>query len=106
LRADPDATLARHCATWAEAEGQVVGVSTMGRTITRLGWAYKKTVGASERAEAARAAWRAAVATWEPDDVLVLDERGANVGRAPTHARAPMPARHATRAPTTPPWRC
>ena len=44
LRADPDATLAQHCVTWAEREGQVVSVSTMGRTITRLGWTYKKNV--------------------------------------------------------------
>ncbi len=43
LAAAPDATLARHCATWAEAEGQVVSVSTMARTIARLGWTYKKT---------------------------------------------------------------
>ena len=42
VRADPDATLAQHCGTWAEAEGQVVSVSTMGRTIARLGWTHKK----------------------------------------------------------------
>ncbi len=42
LQADPDATLARHCATWAEGQGQVVSVSTMGRTIARLGWTHKK----------------------------------------------------------------
>lgn len=45
LRADPDATLAQHCATWAEAQGQVVSVSTMDRTIARLGWTRKKNVG-------------------------------------------------------------
>lgn len=42
LRADADATLAAHCMTWAEREGQLVSVSTMSRTITRLGWTYKK----------------------------------------------------------------
>ncbi len=42
LQADPDATLARHCATWAEGQGQVVSVSTRGRTIARLGWTHKK----------------------------------------------------------------
>jgi len=41
----------------------------------------------------ARAAWRAAVAAWAPDDVLVLDERGANVGLTPTPARAPRNTR-------------
>jgi len=49
MRADPDATLAQHCMTWAEREGQVVSVSTMGRTIARLGWTYKKN-GGRERA--------------------------------------------------------
>lgn len=45
LEAAPDATLAQHCATWAEAQGQVVGVSTMDRTIARLGWTVKKNAG-------------------------------------------------------------
>jgi transposase len=45
LAADPDATLEQHCATWAEAEGQVVSVSTMGRTIARAGWTYRKNAG-------------------------------------------------------------
>ncbi len=49
LRADPDATLAQHCATWAATGGQVVSVSTMGRTIARLGWTHKKN-GGRERA--------------------------------------------------------
>ena len=45
LAADPDATLAQHCATWAQAEGQLVSVSTMDRTIARLGWTHKKNAG-------------------------------------------------------------
>jgi transposase len=45
LEADPDATLAQHCATWAETQGQVVSVSTMWRTIARLGWTHKKNAG-------------------------------------------------------------
>lgn len=45
LAADPDATLVQHCVTWAEAEGQLVSVSTMGRTIARLGWTVKKNAG-------------------------------------------------------------
>jgi len=56
-------------------------------------------VGASERDEAARAAWRAASADWDPDDVVVLDEMGANVGLTPTHARAPRNERAPDRAP-------
>jgi transposase len=42
LRADPDATLAQHCATWAAEQGQVVSVSTLWRAIERTGWTYKK----------------------------------------------------------------
>jgi len=45
LRAAPDATLAQHCATWAEAQGQAVSVSTMDRTIARLGGTHKKNAG-------------------------------------------------------------
>ena len=56
-------------------------------------------MGASERDEAARAAWRAASADWDPDDVVVLDEMGANVGLTPTHARAPRNERAPDRAP-------
>lgn len=56
-------------------------------------------MGASERDEAARAAWRAASADWDPDDVVVLDEMGANVGLTPTHARAPRNERAHDRAP-------
>jgi len=41
LQAAPDATLAQHCATWAQ--GQAISVSTMDRTIARLGWTHKKT---------------------------------------------------------------
>lgn len=43
LQADPDATLAHQCVTWAETEGQVVSIATMWRTIRRLGWTDKKS---------------------------------------------------------------
>ena len=45
LRAEPDATLAQHCVTWAETQGQIISISTMGRTIARLGWTWKKNAG-------------------------------------------------------------
>lgn len=56
-------------------------------------------MGAAERDEAARAAWRAEVAHWEPDDVVVLDEAGTNVAMTPRYARAPRNARAYDRAP-------
>jgi transposase len=42
LEAHPDATLAEHCATWAETQGVRVSVPTMWRAIARLGWTSKK----------------------------------------------------------------
>ena len=51
--------------------------------------AKKKTLTASERDEAARAAWRAEAATVDPADLVVLDETGGHLGYTPAHARAP-----------------
>ena len=42
VRAIPDATLAEHCATWAESTGVTVSVATMCRALQRLGWSLKK----------------------------------------------------------------
>jgi transposase len=44
LRATPDATLAEHCATWAQTTGQTVSLNTMRRAIRRAGWTRKKRV--------------------------------------------------------------
>src|SRR5919206_3233973 len=38
LAAQPDATLAEHCARWAASHGVPVSVPTMFRAIARLGW--------------------------------------------------------------------
>lgn len=57
----------------------------------------KKSLKASERKEAARAAWWEAVATVRPEDLVCLDETGSNLGHTPTHAWAPVGQRaHAT----------
>ena len=39
------------------------------------------------------------MATWDPDDVVVLDEAGTNVALTPRYARAPRGARAHDRAP-------
>ncbi len=39
----PDATLADHCATWAQTQGSAVSVATMSRAIRRLGITVKKS---------------------------------------------------------------
>jgi transposase len=49
----------------------------------------KKSLGASERDAAARAAWRDEVATIRPEDLVFLDETGSHLGYTPTHAYAP-----------------
>ena len=61
--------------------------------------AKKKTLSASERDEAARAAWRAEAATVDPADLVVLDETGSHPGYTPTHARAPRGRRAYAAAP-------
>jgi transposase len=42
LATRPDATLAEHCATWAQQQGVHVSPATMRRAIRRLGWTRKK----------------------------------------------------------------
>ena len=61
--------------------------------------AKKKTLRASERDEAARAAWRAEAATVDPADLVLLDETGSHLGYTPTHAWAPRGARAHAAAP-------
>jgi len=61
--------------------------------------AKKKTLGASERNEVARATWREDVATVPPKDLVFLDETGSHLGYTPTHARAPRGQRAYATAP-------
>jgi len=57
----------------------------------------KKSLRARERNEAARAAWREAVAPVAAKDLVFLDETGSHLGYTPTHAWAPRGERaHAT----------
>ncbi len=58
-----------------------------------------KTVGASERDEGARSAWRRRVARLDPRRLVFVDECGTNVGLAPLRARAPKGERAFGKAP-------
>jgi transposase len=59
LQAHNDATLEQHCAMWELAHGECVSRWTMSRAIKRLGWTRKKkSIGATERNEEERVAWR------------------------------------------------
>jgi len=49
----------------------------------------KKSLRASERKEGVRTAWREAIKTVGPEDLVFLDETGSHLGYTPTHAWAP-----------------
>ena len=90
MAADPDATLAMHCATWEATHGVAVSAATMCRALRRAAAdAQKKTAVARERDEAARAAWRAAVAALDPADLVFFDETSTPLTLTPLRARAP-----------------
>ncbi len=51
--------------------------------------AKKKTLGATERNEEARAAWREQLKHLDARKLVVIDECGSNIGLTPLYARAP-----------------
>jgi transposase len=55
--------------------------------------AKKKTLGATERNEEARAAWRAQLKQLDARKLVVIDECGSNIALTPLYARAPKGAR-------------
>ena len=61
----------------------------------QAGWldAKKKTVGASERNEEARAAWREHVKQLDARKLVIIDECGSNIALTPLYARAPKGVR-------------
>lgn len=61
--------------------------------------AQKKTAVARERDEAARAAWRAAVAALDPADLVFFDETSAPLTLTPLRARSPRGERAVDRVP-------
>ena len=95
-----DATVEDHCSWWRGVAGVEVSTATMSRALTRLDWSRKKkTIGASERNEVTRAAWREDSASVPPEDLVFLDETGGHPGYSPTHARAPRGQRASATAP-------
>jgi len=63
--------------------------------------AQKKTLIATERDEAARAAWRAEVAAIPPETLVFLDETGTHTSFTRTHGRAPRSERVVGQVPRT-----
>ncbi len=96
LEAHPDFTLAHHMEWWNRRHGEDLQVSEslLSRFFCRLGWTQKKkTIGAAERNEAERAAFRAVMKTLPVEQVVVLDEIGTRIGMIPLYARAPRGCR-------------
>src|SRR5215472_12074476 len=90
LEAHADATLEMHCQIWEQTSGVRVSVSTMSRIIKCIGWTRKKkTLGATERNEEARAAWREQRLQLDARKLVVIDECGSHIGLTPLYARAP-----------------
>ena len=61
--------------------------------------AQKKTLGANERNEDERAAWRAAVSPLPAQQLVFVDECGSNIALTPIYARAPKGERATGRVP-------
>lgn len=90
LEAFPDATLEMHCQLWEQTSGGHVSTSTMSRAIRQVGWTRKKkTLGATERDEEARAAWQEQCTHLDAMKLVVIDECGTHIGLTPLYARAP-----------------
>ncbi|HEX4203043.1 MAG TPA: IS630 family transposase [Ktedonobacteraceae bacterium] len=100
LEAYPDATLEMHCQFWEQTSHMHVSPSTMSLAIRRMGWTRKKkTVGATERNEDQRAAWRERCKELDATQLVVLDECGSHIGLTPLYARAPRGIRASGKAP-------
>lgn len=96
LEGHPDFTLAQHMEWWNRRHGEDVQVSEslLSRFFRHLGWTRKKkTIGAAERNEAEREAFRAVMKALPVEEVVVLDEIGTRIGMIPLYARAPQGCR-------------
>jgi transposase len=85
----PDYTLAQHMYMWNGRYGLQVSESGLSRAIRRLGLTRKKkTLGAIERDEAARAIFREVIRQLKAENVVVVDESGSRIGMVPLYARS------------------
>jgi hypothetical protein len=86
----PDYTLAQHMQVWNSRYSLPVSESGLSRAIQRLGLTRKKkTWGAIERDEAARAVFREVIRELKAEEVVVVDESGSRIGMVPLYARSP-----------------
>ena len=88
LEERPTATLSERREFLRQVSGVSVSESTVSRMVRRLGCSRKKrSLGATERDEFLRAAWRASVAgEVDAERLVFVDEMGANVSLSPLYA--------------------
>src|SRR5258708_10742707 len=85
-----DYTLAQHAELWNKRHHVQVSESCLSRALRPMGITLKKkTLGAVERDEAARAIFREIIAQLKAEDVVIVDESGSRIGMVPLYARAP-----------------
>jgi transposase len=85
-----DYTLAQHVELWNKHHQVQVSESCLSRALRRMGITRKKkTLGAVERDEAARAIFREVIAQLKAEEVVVVDESGSRIGMVPLYGRAP-----------------
>ncbi len=86
LRARPTAICEQRAEFLDELVGVKVSKSTICRTIKRLGYTEKRSVGASERDEWLRAAWRTMISTLDAQRLVFVDEMDTNTSLGPIYA--------------------
>lgn len=90
----PDYTLAQHAAQWNKRYSVQVSESCLSRALRRMGITRKKkTLGAVERDEVARAIFREVIEQLKAEDVVVVDECGSRIGLVPLYGRSPRGCR-------------
>ena len=101
LEANDDATLQRHCELWEQKTGvaRVRLFNEPGHTTEARLELQKKTLGATERDEQARAAFRERLRSVDGSRLIFVDESSTNVALTPRYGRAPKGERAFGKAP-------
>jgi transposase len=99
VQAAPDGTLAEPCAAWGAKTGVDVSVATMSRAAAGGVAAQKKSLIATERDDAARAAWRLTASTLNPAGLVFEDETSTHTALTRRRAREPRGQRAVGRTP-------
>jgi hypothetical protein len=90
LQAHDDARLPQHCDLWEQAEARTREPVDHESSDQAAGLdAKKKSLGATERNEEERAAWREKASSLPTDALVFIDETGSNIALTPLYARAP-----------------